>query len=329
MLLSLFAALCSIGHAKVDLNIKSEGLRNIHSPPRHSNSGKSFLSQHNLISLDLAGEIQTHISSPLKDGSDEISTQPLLNWRASSNPIGFPIPHVHMGAQYDFRKYWFGATRFISTLSWGQSKRDDIGTKLRVEVGHDFLKDYSVQWNIESRRHKTNDTGGINPKAMVRYDTRHKSNAISVGASASLHPRMKIFSKVSMINKESDVFRKSFVNLIPQEKFNWSEGSWLPEVKMTAGGEIIAASSIGLPRGTSPRNRVAVRLMARRQMNWNIIGFFNGSYEDEVNETLVKIELGARGQDGSSYTSISAEAALERLRDSWWFTVGQERLILM
>jgi hypothetical protein len=66
-------------------------------------------------------------------------------------------------------------------------------------------------------------------------------------------------------------------------------------------------------------------------MDWNIVGFLNGSSEDyardDENQTLLRLEIGSKGNDSSSYSSISAEAAFENIRDSWKCTVQQERLI--
>jgi hypothetical protein len=334
----LLALSCSSSRGEIDLNVKSDTLKHILSPPPQdsttsSTSTKVSASQHNFISLDLAGEIQTHVSSPYENDEQSVNAKPLFYWGALGKKK-IPIPNVHIGAQYDFRRHWFGVTRFISTLSWGQSKDDTFSMKIRGEMGHDLTEDYSVQWNLETNYRKGRS---LKPKLMARFDTKHGSRGTTVAASASIHPRLNIVAKViavaqgSSSNYDELRYQQALIHRVPQEKLNWSEGTWLPDVKMTTGGKIIASSAIGLPRGKSNGNDVAVRLMARRQMDWNIVGFLNGSSEDYVrddeNQTILRLEVGSKGNDSLSYWSISAEAALENIRNSWKCTVQQERLI--
>lgn len=329
----LLGTSCWCSRGEIDFNVKSEKLKHILSPaPQDSSttsstsSSKVSGSQHHFISLDLAGEVQTHISSPHDDG-DSVGTRPLFHWAK--------LPIIHVGAQYDFRRHWFGATRLISTLSWGRTQDAKLGMKIRGEMGHDLTDDYSVQWNLETKNR--DERGGLKPKLMARYDTKHGSKGATIAASASIHPRFNVLAKVTAAKQGSNSiydelrYQQTLINRIPQEKLNWSEGTWLPDVKMTTGGKIIASSAIGLPRGKSGGNDVAIRLMARRQMDWNIVGFLNGSSEDyardDENQTLLRLEIGSKGNDSSSYSSISAEAAFENIRDSWKCTVQQERLI--
>ena len=99
----------------------------------------------------------------------------------------------------------------------------------------------------------------------------------------------------------------------------------MPDVNIPAGGKIVAKSAIGLRRGGSAHNGIGVRLMASRQLNWNIIGILKGGDEAEYsNDTMLKLEVGGVGQ--GTYTSISAEAAIERIRETFRCTLLQERI---
>ena len=95
---------------------------------------------------------------------------------------------------------------------------------------------------------------------------------------------------------------------------------------MTAGGKIVTNSSMGLMRGRFASNRIGVRLMASRQLNWNIIGMFQGSDDAaDDSDTMLRLEVGGLGSD--SYTSVSAEAAIERISQTWRCTLLQERVL--
>lgn len=334
--LVLLVSSCWSTRGEVDFNVKSEKLKHILSPPPQDSisSSKASGSQQHFISLDLAGEIQTHVSSPYDDDGDSVGTKPLFHWGEQGKQNKIPVPNLHVGAQYDFRRHWLGVTRFISTLSWGRAENARLSMRVRGEMGHHLADDYSVQWNLET---KGGEVRGLKPKFMARYDTKHGSKGTTIAASASIHPRFNIVAKVTAVEQGSNSiydelkYQQTLIHRVPQEKLNWSEGTWLPDVKMTTGGKIIASSAIGLPRGNSNGNNLCVRLMARRQMDWNIVGFLNGSSEERTredeNQTLLRLEIGSKGNDSLSYSSISTEAVLENIRDSWKCTFQQERLI--
>ena len=234
---------------------------------------------------------------------------------------------VHVGAKYDFKRVWYGATRLMTNLSWGSGSGAGINriSTIRGEVGLLHPNDYSMQLALkfpqslgehspsqfQSRAQK--QTQLYNPERMisVRYDTRsfgtgHDPSA-TVAASTLLHRRLGVvFKGIVLLGKGG--FRAApaatqFMNRIPQEEVKWSEGSWLPDVKMSPGGKIISNSAIGLRRNGSTQNRIGVRLMISRKLNWDIIGMFHGGDETQYdNDTTLRLEVGGVGSD--HYSSI-------------------------
>jgi hypothetical protein len=144
-----------------------------------------------------------------------------------------------------------------------------------------------------------------------------------------------------------------FLSRIQQQKLKLSdESTWLPDIKMTPGGKVISNNSFGIPTPTKYQkesdgddncsNRLGLRLTVRKQINWNILGSIfqqssgNGgihnsmSYDDDNNESMndTTVRLEVCGLTGvNSYTSVSAEAALERIRDTFHCTLLQEGIV--
>lgn len=345
-----------------------------------STQKKSPLS--NPIKLDLAGELQTHLSSPsliapngipighsVSDPSDA-ETTPLFQWGkvqvykandANNGITNTHVPTVHVGAKYDFKRAWYGATRLMTTLSWGRGNCNSLRngdsdanmnakvvSKVRGEVGLIDSDDYSVELALKFPTSKEGQLQRLSSSsASVKYDTRlFGGHGATMSTSASIHPRLGVVLKGIVLLGEQGLLRglsglrlKSnlkngmdnhyastyLMGRIPQEEVSWSEGSWLPDVNISAGGKIVTKSAIGLRRGGSAHNRIGVRLMASRQLNWNIIGILKGGDEAEYsNDTMLKLEVGGVGQ--GTYTSISAEAAIERIRETFRCTLLQERI---
>ena len=316
----------------------------------------------NLISLDLAGELQTHICSPsfiapngIEVGPaahDDVRTNPLFRWGKVHANINHDkcskIPTVHVGAKYDFKNVWYGATRLMTTLSWGNPRPQstNVVSKLSGEVGLLQSDDYSMQLAIKFPNGGVKNqrrSSSLSPERMLsaRYDTRSfGGHSATLAGSTLLHPRLGVVVKGIVLLGEqglrgitrdirrgvsSEDARAQFISRIPQDEVSWSEGSWLPDVKMTAGGKIVTNSAIGLKRSRSGNNRIGVRLMVSRQLDWNIIGMFQGADEAEYdNDTMLRLEVGGFGSD--SYTSISAEAAIERISQTFKCTLLQERI---
>eukprot|EP00979_Chaetoceros_neogracilis_P004815 scaffold838_cov218-Chaetoceros_neogracile.AAC.15 len=359
----------------VNVNLKSKALSDILSPatnlPNESSSSppphnspeqptKSEGSSSNIVSLDLAGEFQTHLSSPLSPYNEYMSntgTTPLFRWgkvkipKANKGMKGRPIscsnlvvPSVYVGAKYDFQRAWYGATRLMSTFVWGDvavgNNKSRVVPKLRGEYGLLRRHDYSMKLDLEFQRDGT-ASDGLEPMVSVRYDTNGiREDIATVAARAFIHPRVGVVAKGIVTGlgtlgigtgttkaryKNIDDTSALFQNRIPQDDVRWSEGSWLPDVKMTAGGKIITNSAIGLKKRLSGENSIGIRLMASRQLNWNIIGMLQGSNDaEEENNTMLRLEVGSLGDN--SYTSISAEAAIENIPKTLRCTLLQERV---
>jgi len=360
--------------AGVNVNLKSKALSDILSPaaaanlPDKSNTSsspstveqkkKNEGSLSNLVSLDLAGEVQTHLSSPqvpYTDCTESTRTIPLFRWGSLSIPKGGKgkkavsssyvnnlFPSVHVGAKYDFQKVWYGATRLMTTFSWGDvavgNTKSRAVSKLKGEYGLLRKSDYSVKFDLEFPR--DGNAGNLEPMVSVRYDTNGiRQDSATVAARAFIHPRIGVVARgivtglgaigidtgTTKARYKNEDTSERFLSRIPQDQVRWSEGSWLPDVKMTAGGKIVTNSAIGLKRGSFGGNNIGVRLMASRQLNWDIIGMLQGSDDaEEENHTILRLEVGSVGEN--SYTSISAEAAVERIPQTLRCTLLQERV---
>ncbi len=326
----------------------------------------------NLVSLDLAGEFQTHISSPslvspngveigpASHDQGDVQTTPLFSLGKTYEGDGSrkcsKIPTIHVGAKYDFKNAWYGATRLMSSLSWGNQRGvrrrgRNVVSKLQGEVGLLQPNDYSLQLALKFPKEiETATANKPEPTMSFRFDTQSfdGGHCGTVAASTMLHPRLGMLIKGIVVpgeqgfkgfrfggssrNKSAlgdggndDASCAQFLNRVPQNKFDWSEGSWLPDVKVTAGGKIVTNSAIGLKRNCSSHNRIGVRFKVSRQLNWNLIGAFQGNDENEFdNETILRLEVGGVGSD--SYTSISAEAAAERIPQTLRCTLLQEKI---
>lgn len=357
----------------VNFNLKSKALSDILSPatnlPNESSSApapstaahppKSEGPSSNIVSLDLAGEVQTHLSSPHSPYNEYMSstgTMPLFRWgkvkipkakkgmkSRSTSCSNHVVPSIYVGAKYDFQRAWYGATRLMSTFSWGDvavgNNKSRVVSKLRGEYGLLRRNDYSMKLELEFQS-DDNARNGLEPMVSVRYDTNGiRQDIATFAARAFIHPRIGVVAKGIVTGLEAigigtgttkprynniDDASSQFLNRIPQDQVRWSEGSWLPDVKMTAGGKIVTNSAIGLNKGSLSGNNVGVRLMVSRQLNWNIIGILQGSDDaEEDNNTMLRLEVGSVGDN--SYTSISAEAAIENIPQTLRCTLLQER----
>jgi hypothetical protein len=168
-----------------------------------------------------------------------------------------------------------------------------------------------------------------------------------MAARLHLHNRFAIMIKGIVANlgdgfdEQHDIRNEGFEyfqHRIPQEQVKWSEGSWLPDVKMTAGGKVVARSMAGLKnsyQSFDDKNRAYIRLMASRQLNWNVMGMLqgtgltSGSDDDEYdNDTALRLEIGAALRDGA-FTSLAAEAIIEKIVRTFRCTLTQEQLFAL
>jgi hypothetical protein len=285
-----------------------------------STTSSTFSRDGKFISLDLAGEVHTHVLSPCpfvdsfqtdypngcmtKEGSISppttvTTTTPLFYWRGKNarQIIGGTttdngkttrkrswLPHLYVGSQYDFKKVWWGATRLMGTLSWGNDnrlnqKQSCFVSKLKGEVGTLHPHDYSLEagFKFPSRLFNTGGGGGgdsgdyvngsiitdMDTMVSVKYNSLDKglmkmvgqAHSATMAARLRLHNRFAIMIKGSVANlgdgvdEQNDIRNEGFEyfqHRIPQEQVKWSEGSWLPDVKMTAGGKVVARSMVGL-----------------------------------------------------------------------------------
>ncbi len=141
---------------------------------RENNHGqKSNNNLNSLVTLDLAGQFDIHLSSPSvvvesdnrhlnRRRNDEveglynskITTTPLFKWGKtfpSKNIVSFP--HVHVGGKYDFKTVWYGLTRLGIGMSWGattnrrnQKKRGQTSWSANISAGKGLLSpnDYAL-----------------------------------------------------------------------------------------------------------------------------------------------------------------------------------------
>mmetsp|Transcript_10292 Transcript_10292/g.19272 ORF Transcript_10292/g.19272 Transcript_10292/m.19272 type:complete len:488 (+) Transcript_10292:314-1777(+) len=364
-----------------------------------------------LISLDLAGEVHTHIVSPHPDGDSSVrtdhpnnymtkdgrtsSTTPLFYWKGKTTKQDMGVhnhhlgkvvagkrsllPNVYIGSRYDFKRVWWGATRLMTTFSWGNDRLvnekgrfPSIVSMFKGEVGTLHPNDYSFQAGIKiptrrinnqahGRRRYDGDASVItdmDSMVSIQYNTMDRGmmtmmgqgHSAIVAARLCLHNRFAVMVKGIITRFGEGAFDRQeemkhagfeyFQHRIPQQQVQWSEGSWLPDVKMNAGGKVVANSAIGLRnryyQPLDDKNRAYVRLMASRQLNWNLLGmlqqgsgFTSGSDDTEYdNNTVLRFEIGAALRDGT-FTSVASEAIIENLLGTFRCTLTQEQIFVL
>ena len=393
----------------LNVNLKSKALSDILSPQTSDpsiDSGeekKQYTSQlPSVISIDLAGEVEAHISSPKAPSSLAVyedvepkTTEPIFRWgtisvpesirtsltkvrtsiRTKSNisekgPVScsnMVVPSIYIGAKYDFRKRWYGVTSLKSCLSWGDvivgNGPSKFISKLRSEISLMRPNDYKVGIDVQVPNEiydaQNEYQNGIGPMLSVNYisnvgnlktdfEGSQRQDCTSIQAKAFIHPRVGVALKaiVAGFNDEEArgiKFRNKkewngyFLKKIPQQKVSFAEGSWIPEVKVSPSGKVVANNSFGIQKKFLSKsivqsmsnnfNNVGVRLMISKQMNWNLIGLLQGENNDSENETIVRIEVGV-AQD-NCYNSIVGEGSLERLSRTWRCNLLQERLFCL
>ena len=124
----------------VDTDIHNKASNNNNRSTPHTNLNT-------LVTLDLTGKFDVHISSPsiiindktkttttkkeyqLLKEDYEYTTKPLFQWGTNymnqflqdkRSIKSIMVPHVHIGGHYNFQNVWYGLTRIITTLSWGK-----------------------------------------------------------------------------------------------------------------------------------------------------------------------------------------------------------------
>ncbi len=385
-------------------NINKDGV-NEHSFQVNQGEGQATPSSSNnmntLVTLDLAGNFDIHVSSPsiIVDGGksedvlgDDNITTPLFRWgkinpnemsmivpkkrsqTTSRKSNGFLIPHVFLGGQYDFRQVWFGLTRIRTTLSWGkalngsnrsnnlESRQKALCLDLSVEKSLDCASDYvldvglAVPMKCSLFRAKNVSSNPMKQHSLLalRYETMNQNHddqpTTSIYARTNFfHPRIQLVGK-AIFKLEQNIhksFPKSlpsissspFLSKIRQQKICLSdESSWIPEVKVSPGGKVISNSSFGFGSGND-LHRVGVRMTIKKQINWNLLGsiFQQGNTVDSLpysydgndesaNDTSIRLEVcGITGVN--SYTSLSLQTALERVKETFQCTILQEGVL--
>jgi hypothetical protein len=362
-----------------------------------------------LISLDLAGEVHTHVFSPYPMDTDyqngcmtqegRINSTPAATTTTTTTPLFYCkarnarrgigsslLPNVYIGSKYDFKKVWWGATRLMTTISWGydstiNKKGRYFVSKLKGEVGTLHPHDYSLEAGIKIPTRNINGESNndsnvsimtdMDSMVSVQYNTLDKGlmtttrttktmetmmmgvgHSATVAARLRLHNRFAIMIKgiITKIGGDADSQQDNrnaggfeyFQHRIPQQPVQWSEGSWLPDVKMTAGGKVVAKSAIGFRNRYQffdDNNGAYIRLMASRQLNWNVLGILQGygfqsglDHDDRAdydnNETLLRLEIGAALRDGT-FTCVAAEAIVEKLIRTFRCTLTQEQIFAL
>jgi len=162
------------------------------------------------VSLDLSGRVDCCVlggGGASGDDSDGLTVEnpnhpvagsrfvtPLFRYdalRRRRQEIGSPpLPSLFVGADYDFRKVWFGATRLVTTLAWsgarngwedtgardntrrivgGHARRSRLGANLSFEKGLLRTNDYSTKLEMILRRtrRRISSSTANNPQANV------------------------------------------------------------------------------------------------------------------------------------------------------------------
>lgn len=365
-------------------------------PPSSSNNLNT------LVTLDLAGNFDIHVSSPsiIVDGGksedvlgDDHITTPLFRWgkinpnersmlvpkkrnlTSNRKSKGFLIPHVHVGGQYDFRQVWYGLTRIRTTLSWGKALKGssrsndlesrqkalcaDLSVEKSLDCASDYVLDVGLTVPMKSTLFRAKNIISSNPiqqhsSLALRYETMNQNHddqpTTSIYAKTNFfHPRIQLVGK-AIVKLEQNLhknFPKSlpsissspFLSKIRQQKISLSdESSWIPEVRVSPGGKVISNSSFGFGRGHD-LHRVGVRMTIKKQINWNLLGSifqqpdtvnslpysYDGN-DESANDTSIRLEVcGITGVN--SYTSLSLQAALERVRETFQCTILQEGVL--
>jgi hypothetical protein len=133
-----------------------------------------------LVTLDLAGSFDVHLTSPssplsVQDshshsqsnrdtgaggghivGEDDIdnyschySTTPIFRWGGTDIGSNVVYPHVHVGGEYDFKKVWCGLTKLITMFSWGPPQSKHLmHSSSSSDQRHDYLMMSNKRLNI-------------------------------------------------------------------------------------------------------------------------------------------------------------------------------------
>ena len=273
-----------------------------------------------LVSLDLAGKVNIHVSSP-RDVDHR--TPPLLIWGGRFNPS------IFVGAKYDFSKFWYGATSLLTTLSWGkgslQNKSEDsrnrkmpVTADVKTEICTDVEKAGDCSIELELGFPRKDSKLSI---LSFRLEKLLKGTCPSVMLSTNVHPRFQLVSRAHFPLETKS--REIFSSRIPEM---WTKGTAL---KMTPTGKVCSISGMNLNGRGDRLHNIGVRLMARKQLNWNLFGLVSERGNDlyETNDTAIRLEVSQIMNNGYTMTSLSVEAALERMKDTLRYTMKHERII--
>ena len=199
-----------------------------------------------------------------------------------------------------------------------------LATNLRTEIGIQNPNDYSLGLEFKYSR---KDSKRFQSFMSVRLENSVGGKRSCAILSTFVHPRLQLISRTLLSGKGEP--HEGFSSRIPKGEVNWSEGSWIPDTKMAPTGKVLSSSAMGFNRQCDGLNAVGIRLTARKQLNWNLFGLVSdlGSDVYEKNDTAIRLELSYKTNDGNTLTSLSAEAAAERIKNTMHCSLQHERLI--
>lgn len=176
----------------------------------------------------------------------------------------------------------------------------------------------------------------------------------TVAGRTSLHPRLDLIARTTLLADDHGDKNASYLShRVPPPTGGWSseEGGWIPEVSVTPGGLLLSKNALGFRGvrcgGTASAGtegsaggvgsndrwydgmRTGVRLVVRRQLNWNALGLSMGAYDGGYavdTSTFVRLELSGLDRACTTLRCVTLEAALERVRESAKVTLLLERV---
>ena len=317
--------------APINLNFKSGLLSRLlgNSPAtekdsgsfRDSGSATSKERSKGRVSLDLSGCYHCLVAGPRTDPTVEGAPIPLFSSGVQTK--GWSPPSLILSAQYNFSQAWYGATRLISSLQWSYQRDDPklaknnkvampFTVKLKSEKGLTESDDYAAELDVSWK--------GVDPdRNPPNLSLRWAPTCSQVAIAAPLLQRVDFVWKSLFLQRRpsSGHFSSQF---IPSPQEDW----WIPILKINTAGRLTSRNQAGFLVGK--KRRVGVRLVLSRQLGWSAFG---GTPISDVQETLMRLEVTGMDDRAESFSTVTMETALERIRTSTHWTLTHEQVHIL
>jgi hypothetical protein len=173
-----------------------------------------------------------------------------------------------------------------------------------VEKPGEYAAEVGMSWNAMNRNP---------PHLTVRWEP----TCGQVTVSAPLHRRLELaWRSILVLEKPTTRY---FASRLPSSTEDW----WIPNIMINTAGRLTAKNEFGL--GMNRKRRMGVRLMISRQLGWSAFG--GGIADDQ--DTLVKLEVTGMNDREESFSTVTVETVLERVRESTRWTLSHEQLHIL